>query len=119
MKSAIELLLKNCSAVVVVDDPSSTVEEQQESFDDGYLRDFENLGLDLNVIGQKEKELGDESMYEGNEDEISERELETIVSLSVRKRREILEDLRRLNLCLPLDKKKTWFTVCFFFFFFF
>lgn len=80
------------------DDPSSTVEEQQESFDDGYLRDFENLRLglkSLNVIGQKETELGDESMYEGNEDEISEREPETIVSLSVRKQREILEDLDR------------------------
>lgn len=83
------------------DDPSSTVEEQQESFDDGYLRDFENLRLglkSLNVIGQKETELGDESMYEGNEDEISEREPETIVSLSVRKQREILEDLRGLIL---------------------
>lgn len=99
------------------DDPSSTVEEQQESFDDGYLRDFENLRLglkSLNVIGQKETELGDESMYEGNEDEISEREPETIVSLSVRKQREILEDLRGLILCLPLDKNKTWFTVFFF-----
>ncbi|KAK9032056.1 hypothetical protein V6N11_056340 [Hibiscus sabdariffa] len=56
---------------------TSTVEEQPKSFNDGYLRGFENLGLGLR--SRKDVELGDESKFEvqGNEDvdEISEREL--------------------------------------------